>query len=312
MRLHINSPKRIRSEQWLNLARWRQVSNSNQTNQKEDLRSKKMKKYIALLQIVSLFSSAKVFCHKEWTHQYLSREAYNLLREQRDLTSLYASYFQGGQYGPPTHESITLVDGGTYVEDQRDIIWGYCAPEIPFYGCQGASNSHFWDPDNPIPTAANHLVLGIWIDGYYHNALDKAKIIWQPNRNITMPGPWNFQTMSQERAVLEAEGISTYNTYVGMVIRYDNLPAMARTHSFSFVGIVGLNGEIMFSHSYLVTSIQADFFAASLLGRIAHLLGDMNVPAHVKTAPHPCQREVFGGGKLRFPRAGYAGRNRRH
>ncbi len=250
-----------------------------------------MKRMYIFAALGLIISFGPAYAHKERVHQYLTREAYLHLQSQKQLSPLYDSFFQfNGVYGAPTHESICLTVDGSYVEDARDIVFGYCGFTYPFGPCANASSSHFWDPDNVDPSAQTHLE---FVDDDFQNALVKAKKLWRPDQDIVMPGPWNFQIYDLERGVLEAEHISTGSTYAAMIIGYESLPKMFKTHTYSFRGVVTVRGiAVYFSHPYEITystGYFADFFAANILGRIAHLLEDMNIPAHVKSVAHPCE-----------------------
>jgi hypothetical protein len=226
---------------------------------------------VLLLSVLTLAGVGELLAHEQWTHEYLVMEGYRLLKEQKQLSSQFDSFFQLDHYGAPVHPSACLTAQGAWVEDDLDIVFGYCS-WFPIVPCYETTNSHFWNPDNSDPYAPNHLVYRDLMDGYYENALKKAEIFWTPDRNIFMPGPWNFSIYEKEMAVLDNEGIDPYSTYAGMLIQYETLPRMFSTRTYSFVGVVTVAGRtVMFSHPYsivLSTGYLDVFFSANILGRI--------------------------------------------
>jgi hypothetical protein len=253
--------------------------------------------HILVALVVLIISTTECLAHWEWVHQYMAMQGYNLLKNHRTLTSQYDSFFQLNQYGAPVHETICLTPDGGWVEDHRDIVFGYCGFQpIPFFDdCPEVTASHFWNPDEPNVYHQTNLAAP---SGSYENAYKKAEILWNGQVTIFIPGPWNFANYQQEGAVLVAEGLSRYENWAAIYIRYESLPLMFRNRTYTFLGVRTVYGtQVMFQNPHTVTLSDGYldvFFSANILGRIAHLLGDMNVPSHVRALSHPC--DVIGKG----------------
>lgn len=209
-----------------------------------------------------------------------------------EIPALFESFFQdvnGNMYplGEPSHPSTSLVAGGTWNEDDYDIVFGY-SEQYP--GISIASVSHFWNPDNSDRYAKNNLE---FVTGSTENAFKKAEYLWNGTGKFYMPGPFQFADGTEEQLALDEElGLSYTTSYTHLIIGYDSLPLMYKENKYYIWGVRLVSGTtLMFENPREINNSPyyfPIFFSANILGRIAHLLADMSVPAHVKLKSHPC------------------------
>jgi hypothetical protein len=246
------------------------------------------------------------FAHKEWVHQHVVQEAYLLLENSISLNGSFVSLFrdQNGNLYPqqePSHPSICPIIEAAWEEDYSDIVYEYCW-SLPFSECSYASVTHFYDPDISNRYANNNFAGGNW-----ENAFEKAEIMWDGNQNFVMQGPFSFADGSTEQIALESEGFSHTQVYSGLVITYDGLPSLINDRTYYIKGVFTLTQYVDFSQPKTIQFSDGAYdiiFAANIIGRIAHLLTDMSVPAHVKIKDHPC--DLFDGARIEMEAGGKA------
>ncbi len=218
-------------------------------------------------------------------------EAYELLKQTvgvENISPLFDSFFTYN-IGEPQQQNRSIVSttDAAWAEDEHDIVFQY----VGIFGEQ-VTYSHFWNPDNPNPYGKHRFTLPTgYTSGWYEGAYKKAEILYHGGENLFMPGGWSFMHYEKEKQVLIDEGISPNNSFLYMVIKYNSLPDMLKNRRYYFVGVTLPTGTIYFSKAYEIKNSTGYFdilFAANILGRIAHLIGDMSIPEHVKVVAHPC------------------------
>lgn len=258
-------------------------------------------KIIVIALLISLFTKYQL-SHEQPVHQHIVRESWNLLRNSNPN---YYNYIEMKQYVGNQHNSgpwdITnkeRVVAGAWREDDEDVIWNYSCPTIPPFLFQ-YTNSHFWlctnwNPENsnylhylsgyscgqswecgPVPgNAWNRLqkyINGGWILKKQYSGVPSQVTFnrWngQGQFNVTSYGPIGLQ-------------------YEGLVEGDRNLyhtGYMKVTH-YSALG----GGWIPYDPPVEVRITDyRKYFCYEILGRMAHCLADISVPAHVKLDPHP-------------------------
>ncbi|MGH2569378.1 MAG: hypothetical protein ACRDGA_13655, partial [Bacteroidota bacterium] len=205
---------------------------------------------------------------KEHVHQYISREAYQLLSTQFcDISILKdrVGNIETGQ-GPFTPGGLIVI--GAFREDRDDPVWGYGWQGNPF-GWQKpretSSVTHFWDADH-----GNQYCTHFCFDpvlNCYPNAYEKAlKYIY---------GGWELQVIYPGNGIVEAYEAPTY------------LPEFYKTGRIFYKGYYDIKGSFIQRNRWHTAS-QAfrDRIVWEILGRIAHLLQDQSVPAHAHNDQH--------------------------
>jgi hypothetical protein len=98
-----------------------------------------MKKLLILFGFIfSLLHMA--YSHKQHVHQYIVREAINLLQLQKGSIPKLANHISTLEGSGGGNWASGLITAGAWNEDEEDIIYGKTGDET--------SVSHFWDPDD--------------------------------------------------------------------------------------------------------------------------------------------------------------------
>ncbi|MCB2409852.1 T9SS type A sorting domain-containing protein [Hymenobacter lucidus] len=236
-----------------------------------------MKKLLSLTMFLGLwFSQRPAFAHKEWVHQYMVKQSYLYLEQQigaipalRDAIGL--NFHGKGSDSQPFNNSYP-IGIGAWREDSEDPVYGYKL---------GANNltpsiTHFWDADNSNENYES-MPLNITGSSKAPNAWEKARVyLFCQDRNgahdVTIP--------------FIMPGSGTVRNYI---ITYTSLPELYKGNYF-LEGISNTDGSGRTNY-YHWPQFNQSFgrpVALQLLGRVAHLLGDMSVPAHTHSHLHPC------------------------
>jgi hypothetical protein len=281
-----------------------------------------MKKLLTI--ILFLIFLQVSYSHKQPVHQYIVREAYSLLKNQigdiPDMSS-HISTIEGNGGGI---FATGLITGGTWNEDEFDVVYGYSktnSPEIqgggiydliayfggvspdPFVSC-----THFWDADNGDILDSD--IEGTY-DGQYFkftipNAYQKLlkylqggfQITWSPNglpvRLFTTYGHRiNFtNSIGQE--------YSFRFTYNELIQLYKTKTVTCKIRDFVLDETQNA-WTTAYNLPILLSDAQCNLIVWEILGRMCHLLGDMSVPAHAHrdehgTSPDSYEDWVAGNG----------------
>ncbi|MEY4875342.1 MAG: hypothetical protein RL708_491, partial [Bacteroidota bacterium] len=255
-----------------------------------------MKKiFISFALLICIYSNC--FAHKEWVHQYMVQEAYKMLQNQVGINT---NIFEPTQFGINSSGANFYGDGnfqnddpwittqpivtGAWWEDNQDIVWGY--KTFLVYPTSGdASVCHFWMADNG-DYQQTYLSAPPWSFNAY-NAYDKAQKLLFPGTNnnkeiiinhsgsINVPvgiGQWTIKHNVSEWKI-------TYNDIFDLYqdnFTIEEYQTTTGWHNITWTinnNIIGVSGKDL---------------ALQILGRVAHLLGDMSVPAHTHGVAHPC------------------------
>lgn len=243
---------------------------------------KKVFTSVALLLSIGL--ARPVQAHKEWVHQYLVSQAYLYLEQQigsvPELRSAIApgnGIIGAGNNGYPFN-SNNPISNGAWREDLEDVVYGYTGGISE--GVDGGftpSITHFWKADN-----GEGDLTSIGPIGHYENAWMKAKALMfcqSPSGPKTIKVPWISYIFSSGSIA------TTYG------ITYASLAELYKGNFFIEYSERGGN-RTYHNHQQINNQNFEDGFpkkvALDLLGRVAHLLGDMSVPAHTHKHLHPC------------------------
>ncbi|MEP0862210.1 MAG: hypothetical protein HRF52_12315, partial [Ignavibacterium sp.] len=264
----------------------------------------KIYKYILLS---FFFLNSLVYAHKEWVHQHQVRQAYLLLKQQLgfDVAILqnHLGFNHNGE-GPGPFLGCSIVQGA-WEEDLYDPVWEVGGLMLgPWSYCGwDASSTHFWNadagdnstinipsdlndcplPGGEIPNAywkAMHYIYGGWV------------IKWKPQNGYTFTAS-NGHTYRFEKQVLEYPMVVTfyYNSLVDLY-KNGNIVFVQYPKSNFRIYNVTLKKYVSISGNFPIPAGMRNLFVWEILGRTAHLLGDMSVPAHVKNDVHPCHVQI--------------------
>ena len=231
------------------------------------------------------FSTMNLFSFHMETHQYIVAQAFRLLEkdflERGGDTALLRSlreqiFYPNGQvwlsdeYQNTNNpwRSLYAVAVGAAVEDQDDPVYGYntlngFTPSV----------THFWLPDNGDD---ERHTMGI---------VDNCENLWMKARIYLFGGAPIY--------INEPMTLSGTNV-IGIFIQYDALTDLLLTGNCQITGyktsFLGISSTTTFANplSYTIEPSLRVPICYLLLGRIAHLLSDTGVPAHIHNDAHPC------------------------
>ena len=242
--------------------------------------------------------SLSAFCHKEWVHQYQVRQAYYFLQNQignvpeiRDaidfITPIYDPYNSSDAASP--WQSPKGIWIGAWREDTEDPLYEYTSLDLNVNETSGtASVTHFWNADNGDEDAQNYIGIRD-----VPNAWTKAKAYLFGGHEI-------YIKKAETITVKLTTDVTGYPVEVpvdidieGKYYTYNDLIDFYKTGNCSFtayktLGIFGVKVPMESPEINPLPLSVVRQYAYHILGRVAHLLGDMSVPAHVHNHIHPC------------------------
>lgn len=264
---------------------------------------------ILLPLICLVYFSQPLSAHKEWVHQYIIYQAYQLLKNQYgrvlELEQEIATWLttdngilgRGDAQRPWDHAPAITI--GVYREDVFDAVG-----RVSISG-----STHFWKSD-----VGENSISNIGYDPFiypYINAWEKARIYMNGSSSIS-----KGTTPHKPRSYISIEGDYQTDFLGGNIakrISYNNLIDLYKNGNYWYHGgEAGLNGGATslinppyYNYNGPLNQITRKRYAYNLLGRIAHLLGDMSVPAHTHEDPHACDWPLSDGDSYEL----WAGKN---
>jgi len=256
-----------------------------------------MKKSLFFLTILLLFFNTNSYSHNEWVHQWMILQAWELLKQQvpeivntplaLKIGELGGSYYKNVD-GFWYNESVT---GGAWAEDITDAIFvENNVNEL------NITATHFWDADYGDYT---YMMV---ISAPFCNAHSKAD--WMYYGSPTIIDRYEPIAIQETFDLIEG-GEYTVPPNCGIVFQYDGLANLYKSKKIKIIGyflatqgVFPLNWNAFQSSSIYfhleapievyVSQQRVNKFVWNILGRIAHLLGDMSVPVHTKNGyEHP-------------------------
>ena len=258
-----------------------------------------------LLVILTPFDS---LAHKEVVHVNLAIEAYELLRMQYPVIE---NTSMNTYVGPDPWVGCDLlpwssgfITTGAYREDCEDPAWNH--GEI--FGVH-PSATHFWDADAGDGSRIN-LCIPTCYD--YENAYETALRYVNggfpfmmstqlrsptgqfPLELVAFGGPLNGHVA---RFVNTIGQTSFYFSYSSLVQLFQTGVVTCETADYAWWPGLEAWGSV-YNEQFVLSADVRQRLAFTFLGRIAHLLGDMSVPAHAHNDPHPPNILGFGNPDL--------------
>jgi len=273
-------------------------------------------KKIALI-LVSCCMFVCLYSHKQGVHQYITREAFNLLRlslgqdcEALDeMETTYLGFDQTNSNALVPSLGEPFIVSGAHMEDEFDIVYHYGSFTIPNYenvppwaenflygSVVNNRNSHrtithFWDADSG-PNAQTHLsdtitigsLSGTWAFVINENAYQKIERYIDGNfveRRLWPEGTiWTLVNPPQTITYLDVELPDIVSMYHGN----------GNSHYISYGDVWG---DISSCNINVPIGNSGKQLAYNRLGRICHLLQDMSIPAHVHETSHADQHGMY-------------------
>ncbi len=195
--------------------------------------------------------------HAQAVHQYLVREAYNVIRTQigYDIPVLM-DHIGNHEIGITHFNPGGLLVIGAFREDEEDIVFNYGGP----FGWN-VSSTHFWEPDDGDGSKFQNSIGEVFENAYY-----KASMLLYGGYELRVPYPG------------------------GIVEVYEAPPDLAQYYKDGIIYYKGFYNSLgqYTARNYWDNSSQEfrDKIVWEILGRVCHLLGDMSVPAHVHNDEH--------------------------
>jgi hypothetical protein len=258
--------------------------------------------------------------HKQPVHQYIVHEGYLLLLQkypQLGLTALAAHIGEADKsFAGDSAWQKPYVTTGAWREDEEDVIFRY-----DFYGIAGiryplVSITHFWPADNgdftktPIRLEISRSPLPpLSVDlPPFENAYDKITRFRDGGWVLYYPRPVICQNVANGHILVVyppalPAGTGFPISYAGLAGFYTTRVCSLRPEALSAFVIFDVN-DVKQVDPGSVSAIKVpddvrDHIVWEILGRMCHLLGDMNVPAHAHNDEHglnPDSYEEYMGG----------------
>lgn len=257
-------------------------------------------KYLYIFLLSVFFLSGHAFAHKQTVHQHIVREAFKLLKlSYPNLnTSEMEQYIGSTERKDPPKKSFGpgKIVSGAWIEDEYDIVYHYGIGRLPLsnepwrhellaaFGNERkayTSITHFWDADaGPSSTTRlwDNSSYGAW-DLFCENAFMKIS----QYRN----GGYNCRWLYD--GVIPIPGWPLFGE--GYDFEYRSLFDLYNNGNYRINGYLGSGfvfieiGDPFWAQTGSSTRKR---WAYEILGRMAHLIGDMSVPAHVHNDSHAC------------------------
>lgn len=218
--------------------------------------------------------------HLQNVHQYIVREAYTLLRNTAgaDIPTM-RDHVGVSQTGSRPWQTGFIVTGA-WREDEEDPIYGYDNSWPP-----GVSGSHFWKADggDESDVTLRWIAFGTPDQITVPSAYKKI-------RRYGYPGTYGAWTIIVRFDQSHVNGLPCgTGTILGVGIEYDDLINFFKTGAGYQVGFVGIDGNYHSCNERIPINWGTewrDLIVWEVLGRMAHLLGDMSVPAHAHGDAH--------------------------
>lgn len=239
-----------------------------------------------LIWLFFLIGTFQANAHKEWVHQYIGQEAFRFLEmEVGDVWQLRWSLgidyngpgndFHGRGVDAQPWQVFPPTALGLWREDLEDVVYGH-----DIWDAGDPSSTHFWNADNG-EWASTHISMFPY-NIHVQNAWEKAHVfLFGDNHPITL-----------KYVGTTPDGLSFPCTQL-----YITYPSLVELYAGHFTCYGFMNGGFPNIYNTPITITNPDAgqlewaqrIALQILGRVAHLLADMSVPAHAHSDLHPCE-----------------------
>ncbi|HSR17838.1 MAG TPA: hypothetical protein VLM39_07070, partial [Ignavibacteriaceae bacterium] len=258
--------------------------------------------------LVILFLFIKTaFPHKQHVHQYIVKEAYELLKIHFGEIKVFEEHIGGTEpfFAGDYAWQRGFVTTGAWREDEEDVVFNYDLLYLPIPGINFVlvSITHFWDADEgdfnknffvirnePFPDT----IIGLW-----ENSYDKFLRYAHGNWILWFPEVIECIDPSNGHELIITPLISSPLDRFGIPVSYSGLTEFYTSSKlnlhpeadgkFEIVDISALPPRVISPESVPIFQINTeakDRIVWEILGRMAHLLADLSVPAHTHRDEH--------------------------
>jgi len=270
-----------------------------------------MKLKILLILLFTILWANQNFAHGQHVHQYIVKEAFELLLATGNLNIIEMQNHIGGLdpfYTGDYAWHRPFITTGAWREDEEDPIFNYDFIFIQGVNIALVSITHFWDADNgdltknlfpivfpPLPT---------FDIGPYENAYDKLLkyrdggwVLWFPDIISCT------NTANGNRLIITPEFVTPPDRF-GISLEYTSITAFYNNPLMNLLS--DQNGHFTvfdstaqkFISPESVSEIRIDDYVRDrivweTLGRMCHLLTDMSVPAHTHRDEHGLEPDSY-------------------
>lgn len=227
-----------------------------------------------------LFACNTSVAHLQNVHQYIVREGYALLRNTVGDIPVMRDHVGVAQIGGRPWQTGFIVTGA-WREDEEDPVYGFDNSWPP-----GVSGSHLWRADDGDESDVTLR----WVR--FPGTPDQITVpsAYKKIRRYAYPGIYGSWTVIVRFDQARVNGLSCGPSVIlGVGIEYDDLIAFFKTGAGYQVGYVALDGQYYSCNQRIPVNwgvAWRDLIVWEVLGRMAHLLGDMSVPAHAHGDAH--------------------------
>jgi len=263
-------------------------------------------KQIFLLLVFLILMHGRLIPHGQEVHQYIVKEAYELLVDQ------WGSIIPGmhdhvGGIGSEYHGNYAwqkaFITTGAWREDEEDPIFYYDFIVIQSINIVLVSITHFWDADDgdlnenlfpiilPVPPYPSINI------GPYENAYDKFSRYVEGDWVLWFPDSMFCTNKANGHQLLIIPEIVVPPQKAGIPVKYFSITEFYKNREMNLLS--DQNGEfIVFDLNTLqiispneapiiiVEDYIRDRVSWEVLGRMSHLLADQSVPAHTHRDEH--------------------------
>ena len=261
-----------------------------------------LKIFISFLFFIGINS---LYAHSQKVHQYIAKEAYQLLVDQLGFKIQYMDNHIGGTESFYTGDypwQKSFITTGAWREDEEDVVYNYDVYQgIPGVNYALVSITHFWDADdgdltqNMFPIKVNDM-LTVTI-GPYPNAYEKLLKYAEGGWVLWFPGIITCSNCINNHLLLIEPNIVIPPKRFGVPVKYSQLTDFYQTSILSLIGNQDAEYTIydLTTQQFISSNDIGDIFVLDevkdrivweVLGRMCHLLADLSVPAHTHRDEH--------------------------
>jgi len=270
-----------------------------------------MKNLFITFAFILLLCSFSVYPHPQKVHQYIVKEAYelllthwgNIIPEMDDHIGGLDPFYRGDYAW-----QIPYITTGSWREDEEDPVFNYDIIEIQGVNIALVSITHFWDADdgdlnlNSFPIIINRIHL--FDLEFYENAFDKMLrykngewVLWFPDIIYSTNTANNHRLIITPEIVIPPNRFGISLDYTSLTAFYNNpLMSLLSDQNGHFIVFDSTAQQFISPESVseiLVDEYVKDRIVWEILGRMSHLLADMSVPAHTHRDEHGILADSF-------------------
>jgi hypothetical protein len=272
-----------------------------------------MRHILLLILLITIIWTNQNYAHGQHVHQYIVKEAYELLVTQWGSIIPNMHDHVGG-IGSEYHGSYAwhkpFIMTGAWREDEEDPVFNYDFVVIQGVNIALVSITHFWDADHgDLSTNEFPIVLPIFPYpsvniGPYENAYDKLLKYRDGGWVLWFPDIISCTNAANGNRLIITPGIVEPPDRFGISLEYTSLTSFYNNSSINLLS--DQNGQftvfdstaLQFISPNSVSQILVDDYVGDrivwgTLGRMCHLLADMSVPAHTHRDEHGLEPDSY-------------------